>query len=200
MIEVISGTDRPDSHTLKVANYVMGIYREQHEAVDLIDIAKLDMKDVATGDYYKGPQGTYKEAEARVAKAEGLVIVVPEYNGSYPGSLKLFIDYWRYPATFEHRPVAFIGLGARWGGLRPIEHLQQVFGYRNAYCFPQRVFLSNIRSIFKDGKVDDQLLHGLIETQAKDFLKFVNALKAQGLDANTRIALAAANAAAAAKK
>ncbi len=190
MIEVISGTDRPDSYTLKVANYVLGIYREQHEKVELLDIAKLNLADAAGGDYYKGAQGTYKQAEERVHGASGLVIVVPEYNGSYPGALKLFIDYWRYPATFEHRPVAFVGLGGRWGAVRAVEHLQQALGFRNAYCFPQRVFLSNIRNIFKDGKVDDQLLHGLLETQAKDFLKFTNALKAQGLDANSRIAAA----------
>ena len=133
MIEVISGTDRPGSYTLKVANYVRGIFREQHKDVDLIDLATLKLRDAESGDYYKGAQGSYKEAEERVHSAEGLVIVVPEYNGSFPGALKLFIDYWRYPATFEHRPVAFIGLGARWGGLRPVEHLQQVLGFRNAY-------------------------------------------------------------------
>lgn len=188
MIEVISGTDRPDSYTLKVANYVMGIYREEHERVELIDIAKLKLGDVAGGDYYKGAPGSYKEAEERVNKAEGLVVVAPEYNGSYPGALKLFIDYWRYPATFEHRPIAFVGLGGRWGGLHAVEHLQQVFGFRNAYCFPQRVFLSNIRNIFQEGKVNDALMHELLQTQARDFLKFVNALKAQGLDANSRIA------------
>lgn len=188
MIEVISGTDRPGSYTLKVANYVLGVYREQHKSVDLIDVAKLKLADAASGEYYQGAQGSYKEAEERVNKAEGLVIVVPEYNGSYPGALKLFIDYWRYPSTFEHRPVAFVGLGGRWGGLRPVEHLQQVLGFRNAYCFPQRVFLPNIRNIFKDGKVDDSVLHELLRTQARDFLKFTSALTAQGLDANSRIA------------
>lgn len=187
MIEIISGTDRPGSYTLKVANYVAGIYREQHKAVDLIDIAKIKLTDAASGDYYQGAQGTYKEAENRVNRAEGLVVVVPEYNGSFPGSLKMFIDYWRYPSTFEHRPIAFVGLGGRWGGLRPVEHLQQVFGFRNAYCFPQRVFLSNIKHIFKEDKVDDSLMHELLMNQARDFIKFIKALKAEGLDANSRM-------------
>lgn len=186
MIEIISGTDRPNSYTKKVSDYVAQIYREHHKAVGLIDLCDLKMTDVAGGDYYKGAQGTFKAAEERVHQADGLVIVVPEYNGSFPGSLKLFIDYWRYPATFEFRPVAFIGLGGRWGGLRPVEHLQQALGYRNAYIFPHRVFLSNIKNMFKDGKVDDSLVHELLQTQARDFYKFILALKSQGLDANSR--------------
>lgn len=187
-IEIISGTDRPESNSLKVARYVAEIFRQEHNNVDLIDLAQLNPSDVAGGIYYtKGAQGTFKEAEERVHRADGLVMVVPEYNGSYPGILKLFIDYWRYPATFEYRPVAFIGLGAKWGGLRPVEHLQQVFGYRNAYCLPNRVFLSNIKSLLQDGRVNDALIHDLMQTQARDFLKFIRALKREGLDANSRL-------------
>lgn len=187
MIEVISGTDRPGSYSLKVANYVAGVYREYQQSVQVMDLAQLNLADAAGGNYYQGAKGTFKEAEERVHRADGLVIIVPEYNGSYPGILKLFIDYWRYPSTFEHRPVAFVGLGGRWGGLRPVEHLQQVMGYRNAYGFPQRVFLSNVKNIFKDEKVEDPVLHDLVQTQARDFIKFSQALKSQGLDANSRL-------------
>jgi len=186
VIEVISGTDRPNSFTLRVANYVAGIYREQQAPVGVIDLCQLNMMDVAGGEYFKGARGTYQAAEERVVRADALVVVVPEYNGSYPGALKLFIDYWRYPLAFENRPIAFVGLGGRWGALRPVEHLQQVFGYRNAFIFPHRVFLTNIKNIFKDGKVDDALIHDLLQIQARDFLKFIVALKGQGLDALSR--------------
>jgi chromate reductase, NAD(P)H dehydrogenase (quinone) len=115
------------------------------------------------------------------------VFVVPEYNGSFPGVLKMFIDYWKYPETFEFRPVAFVGLGTRWGGLRPVEHLQQVFGYRNAFVFPHRVFVSNVHSALKDGKFIDPMINDLLKTQARDFVKFIHALKHQGLDANSKL-------------
>src|SRR5205814_1354361 len=118
-------------------------------------------------------------AVERVTRASGVVLVVPEYNGSYPGVLKLFIDYWRYPETFESRPVAFVGLGNRWGGLRPVEHLQQALGYRNSYIFPNRVFLSNAKEVLKDGKVGDALMADLLKTQAKEFLRFVKALEGE---------------------
>lgn len=187
MIEIISGTDRPGSNTHKIADWVHGLYKELGADVDMIDLAQLSLVDVAGGGYFTGAKGSYQAAVQRVNQAEGLVIVVPEYNGSFPGILKLFIDYWNYPVSFEHRPVALIGLGSRWGGLRPVEHLQQVFGFRNAYVFPNRVFLTHIKDVLKEGSVTDPLLVELVRTQTREFVKYIRALEHQGLDANSKL-------------
>jgi len=185
MIEIIAGTDRQDSSTSKVAKQLVQDYAALGVDVGLIDLSELDFS-CAVGANYKGARGDFSKAVERVTSADGLVMVVPEYNGSFPGSLKLFIDYWRYPETFEHRPVAFVGLGGRWGGLRPVEHLQQIFGYRNAYIFPNRVFISNIFTAFKDGKLQDPLVADLLRIQTVEFVRFVRGLNTEELSANTR--------------
>ncbi len=117
--------------------------------------------------------------------SDWLYIVSPVYNGSMPGALKYFIDHFSYPETFEYRPVAFTGLGGRWGGLRPVEHLQQVFNYRNGYIFPQRVFISNVWDTLKDGSLQDSMVTTLLKSQVQGFVKFVRALKTEKLDANS---------------
>ena len=61
--------------------------------------------------YSEKPQ-EFEEYSQNVLDADGLVIVVPEYNGSYPGALKLFIDMLKFPESFENKPVAFIGIAA----------------------------------------------------------------------------------------
>ena len=185
MIEIISGTDRPNSNTLKVAQLLLEDYRALKAEVQILNLAQLDFKDAIGGTYGK-TRGTFATAVERVNRADALVLVVPEYNGSFPGSLKLFIDYWSYPHSFENRPMAFVGVGLRWGGLRPVEHLQQVMGYRNAYVFPHRVFLSNVKDTLKEGKISDPLIKELLEVQSRDFLKFIQGLKNQGLDAVSR--------------
>ncbi len=189
MIEIISGTDRPNSKSSEVAKFILDLYRELGTEVGLIDLSHLSLGDVAGGDYWKGARGDYAQAVNRITSADGVVVVCPEYNGSFPGALKLFIDYWKYPETFEHRPIALVGLGNRWGGLRPVEHLQQVFGYRNAFIFPQRVFLQNIKEAFRDGRVMDPFMHDLLKNQARDFLNFIKALKSEKLDAMSRLSL-----------
>jgi NAD(P)H-dependent FMN reductase len=151
----------------------------------VLDLASLNLADV-NGGKYGSAKGSFASAVERVTEAEGLVMVVPEYNGSFPGILKLFIDYWRYPDSFEHRPIAMVGLGNRWGGLRPVEHLQQVFGYRNAYVFPNRIFLHNIKDVLKDSEVADPLLSDLLKVQSREFIKFIRALQHQELDANSK--------------
>lgn len=186
MIEIVVGTDRENSFSLKLGQFIHQLYKAQKVEAELLDVGALNLADVQGGGYFKGAKGSFKDAVDRVTRADGLVMIVPEYNGSYPGMLKLFIDYWKYPETFENRPVAFVGLGGRWGGLRPVEHLQQVFGYRNAYIFPNRVFLSNVKDVLQDGQVKDALILDLLKTQVRDFPQFIAALKSAGLDANSK--------------
>jgi chromate reductase len=83
--------------------------------------------------------------------------------------------------------VAFVGIGSRWGGLRPVEHLQQVFGYRNGYVFPERVFIANIKDAIEGSKIKDDLLKSLVESQCRNFVRFISGLQSQGLDANSRL-------------
>jgi len=187
MIEVISGTDRPGSNSIKVATQVVETFQKMGAPVSLINLQQMVLGDIHGGNYFQGAQGTFQPYVQRIVRADGLVIVTPEYNGSFPGILKLFIDYWPYPQAFENRPVAFIGLGNRWGGLRPVEHLQQVFGYRNAFVYPVRVFLPNIKMLMAKGRIEDPELVSLMNAQAEGFIKFIAGLKHQGLDANSRM-------------
>ena len=188
MIQIVSGTDRPNSRTLAVSQLVHNLYKTNGTNTELIDLAKITAADFHGGNYSSGPTGTLKAAVDKITAAEGVILIVPEYNGSYPGILKLFIDYWKYPESFESRPFAFVGLGIRWGGLRPVEHLQQALGYRNGYLFPNRVFLPNIHTGLKDGALVDPAHLNLLKLQAQEFVQYIKALKSQGLDANTRLA------------
>ncbi len=184
---IISGTNRPGSRTLQVSQILKRLYKEHGEEVEIIDLSLLDFGSLHGAHYGSSelPMGV-QEAVNKVNGSDGLIIVCPEYNGSMPGVLKYFIDFWKYPVSFENRPVCFVGLGGNFGALRPIEHLQQVFGYRNAFVFPQRIFIFNIWNTLKDGVIQDKLVNDLMNQQVLGFQKFVTALQSQGLDANSR--------------
>jgi chromate reductase, NAD(P)H dehydrogenase (quinone) len=183
MIEIISGTDRPGARTEQVSKLIHGFFNALKVKSQIMDLAKLPLHHLH-GSSYKTPD-PLQEAVSRVNAAEGLVMVIPEYNGSFPGALKHFIDHWKFPDSFEARPIAFVGLGGRFGGLRAVEQMQQVFSYRNGYLFPIRVFLTNVQNILKDGVLEDQGMLDLLKTQTRDFAKFIKALESQGLDANS---------------
>jgi chromate reductase, NAD(P)H dehydrogenase (quinone) len=79
-----------------------------------------------------------------------------------------------FPEIFESRPVAFMGVAAGpYSALRPVEQLQQIFGYRNAYLYPNRVFISGVHTVLNEaGELTDEKLKKRLAAQAKGFAKF----------------------------
>lgn len=185
---IISGTNRPGSRSRQIANIIQELYREQGEEVGIIDLAEMAYSELTGAHYAGGLPGNWASKTDLINQSEGLIFVVPEYNGSMPGALKYFIDHWKYPDAFEFRPVCFVGLGGLFGGMRPVEHLQQVMGYRNAFQYPARIFLLNIFKTLKDGKLEDATALQLLRDQVTGFRKFVKGLKEEGLEANSILA------------
>ncbi len=182
MITLLVGTNRPQSNTRKVARHVEEIYTELKLPLHVLDLAQLPPEIFSPTSYGNKPKSFEPFAEA-ILRSDGLHVVSPEYNGSVPGVLKYFIDMLKFPESFEKRPVCFVGLSAGiWGALRPIEQLQAIFGYRNAYVFPQRVFLPNINELLDEsGRLQDSELLERLRNQAKGFVEFVERLRGSKL-------------------
>lgn len=178
MIAIISGTNRPGSNTRKVAAQVESHYQALGVAVQVLDLANLPAGLLSPESYALKPAGFTSFTDAILA-SDGLVIITPEYNGSFPGVLKYFIDLLPFPESFERRPVCFIGLAAGvWGALRSVEQLQAIFGYRNAHSYPERVFLPGIGKLLDDaGRFTSPEAEKRLVAQASGFCKFVETLK-----------------------
>jgi len=177
-IRIISGTDRPKSNALKVAKYLKPRYEEQGAAVDLVDLQRFPIRDVQGGKYGKDIPKVNKFVKP-IVSADGLVFVVPEYNGGYPGILKLMIDYLPFPNALEKMPVCLLGESAgAFGALRAVEQLQLVLGYRNAYLFPERVFISRVNKNFDPQKgVRDEMQRELLTSQIHNFTQYVKNIR-----------------------
>jgi len=172
-IVVVCGTNRDGALSRLLAQEVAETYRLLDCTVDLVDMAELPQETLMGSAYKEQPASTAALVQ-RFLKSDGAVFVVPEYNGSYPGVLKLFVDMLPYPAGFDSRPCAFIGLAAgQFKGLRAVEHFQGVAGYRNAYMYPRRLFIGDSYSQFVDGKLSDDELTTRLKEQAEGFAQFV---------------------------
>ena len=182
MIVIISGTNRPGSNTRKVTAHVETIYKSLGVPFQVLDLAHMPPEIFSPSSYAEKPAGFKKFTDAILA-ADGVVIVTPEYNGGMPGVLKYFIDMLPFPESFEHRPVCFVGLGAGiWGALRPVEQLQAIFGYRNAFVFPERVFMPGIGKLLNEaGQFTSPDMEKRLKKQAEGFTGFVEKLRAKKL-------------------
>jgi chromate reductase len=84
----------------------------------------------------------------------------------------------KFPESFDRRPVCFVGLAAGvWGALRPVEQLHQIFSYRNAFIYPDRVLLPQIDNLLEEtGRLKDPELLNRLQAQAEGFVDFVERL------------------------
>jgi chromate reductase, NAD(P)H dehydrogenase (quinone) len=173
-ILIIAGTNRPDSNTLKVATVVAGLYHQAGATAEVLSLSEMPPEAFNPAAYATKPPAVVA-LQQRVLAAGGLHLITPEYNGSFPGVLKYFIDLLKFPESFEGKPVAYTGVAAGiWGGLRAVEQLQAIFGYRNAYGFPNRVFIAGIHGkLDAAGKISDADTLERLTGQATGFSAFV---------------------------
>jgi NAD(P)H-dependent FMN reductase len=181
MITVISGTNRPNSNTRRVAGVVHGLLEEGGEEAVLLDLAELPAEIFADTAYASKP-ASFASFQDEVLSTDGLLTLVPEYNGSFPGVLKYFIDMLRFPESLYEKPAGFVGLSAgRWGGVRAVEQLEMVFQYRNAHLFGRRCFIPGINKALDDaGQFKDLETVDRLRKTALDFASFCRNLGQAG--------------------
>ena len=117
-IPVLAGTTREQRKSIHAARLVAEV-GQQFEELEVVLVDPKDFNFPGDGNDPEGKDPRYSELTAR---AGGFFIVTPEYNHSFPGSLKRMLD--SELQNYIHKPVAFAGASSgQWGGVRAIEAL-----------------------------------------------------------------------------
>ena len=117
-IPLILGTPRKNRESENVARWVAS----KIKARDDLETQFFDVRDfeLPHGEYGPEIKDLFPEWRDAIIRADGLVVVTPEYNHGYPGSLKSVLDLLL--KEYIHKAVAFVGVSAGpWGGSRGIE-------------------------------------------------------------------------------
>ncbi|WP_309484240.1 NADPH-dependent FMN reductase [Streptomyces himalayensis] len=143
-----------------VANWFIEQAEWQGEfAVDLIDLADtdipLELPSVPSAMQPELPRPAGMAGLTRRLKAaDAVVVVTPDYNRSFPASLKAAID-WHY-TEWQAKPIGFVGYSGASGGLLAIEQLQQVFNELQAHTVRDYVSFPRYYLLFSpDGTLLD---------------------------------------------
>ena len=179
MVTIISGTNRKGSNTLKVSRLAEKFLKEIGVKTQLIDLARIP-EEIFSRYHYNNPHKNFKVYQEMILNCNGILSIVPEYNGSFPGILKYFIDLLKFPESLRQKPAGFIGLAAgSFGGIRAIEHLEMIFQYREAHIFGLRsLFIHVHEKISKDGsEITDPLTKQLFEKMLLGFKDFIYQIK-----------------------
>ena len=117
-LPVLLGTNRKLRKSASVAKWLVSEMEKRPE----IETRLFDVADFALpqDDYGQEIKDRFPEWRDAIIRADGLVIVTPEYNHGYPGALKAVLDLLL--REYVHKAVAFVGVSAGpWGGTRVIE-------------------------------------------------------------------------------
>ncbi|WP_078588433.1 MULTISPECIES: NADPH-dependent FMN reductase [Streptomyces] len=126
------------------------------------------------GDDYPRPAGMAKLTEA-LEGADAFIVVTPEYNHSYPASLKAAID-WHF-TQWTAKPVAFVSYGGAAGGRHAVLHLENVLTELHAVTIRDGLAFPNYFTAWSDGRPDDPQAAGYAKVLLDQLSWWAGALK-----------------------
>ncbi|MFC4375873.1 NADPH-dependent FMN reductase [Nocardia halotolerans] len=136
-VAVVIGSTRPGRFGPTVADWFVRQARIRDAlTVDIVDTMTTELPHAFGAEAHP----SVAEATEKLSRADMFVVVTPEYNHSYPGTLKNLID--SHHTEWQAKPVGFVSYGGISGGLRAVEHLRPVFAelhavtVRDSVCFP----------------------------------------------------------------
>jgi len=150
MITIISGTNRQGSNTLKVAKYYQKTLKAKGLETTVFTLEDLPANLINT-DLYGKRSDQFQLIQDMVTNTSKFLFVIPEYNGSFPGVLKTFIDACNFPDSFYDKKAALVGVSSgKYGNIRGIDHFGGVCSYLHLNVLPLRLHIPYIKTEFNE--------------------------------------------------
>lgn len=168
MITIISSTNRNNSATHKVALHVQRQLQLKQQPCKILNLEDLPHDFIFSN--FDGKKNAAFQAlvESHIIPSGKFIFVIPEYNGTFPGILKAFIDCIP-PKNFHGKQAALIGLGdGHAGGLRALDMFTMVLNHVRVNVHWNKPKLSNINNNF-EGEILNELYSRRVETMLTDF-------------------------------
>src|SRR5579872_3240063 len=172
-IPVLQGTTRPKRESIKVARLVEKIGKQIEE----IEVLLVDPNDYNFPFDGNDPENKDPKYTKITQKADAFFIVTPEYNHSFPSTLKRMLD--SELENYIHKPVAFAGVSnGIFGGARAIEEL--VPSVREMGMAPTftDVYFPQVQNLFdKNGQIVDKAYEKRIKRAYDELIWMAKSLK-----------------------
>lgn len=171
---IVCGTNRTNSVSKIISGLYQGLLVDRGINAEIIDLAELPADFTTTALYENaGKNDDFNIYRQKMLDAQKYVFIVPEYNGSFPGVLKAFIDGLKFPNTFPDKKCALVGLssGVQGAGLA-LSHLTDIFNYCGMHVLALKPKLARIEENMTAAEIDNALYKELLEQQAEKLIRF----------------------------
>ncbi len=174
MITIVISTNRPNSLSKAFANYYKTLLDQRNVPSQLLDLALLPA-DFAFSALYDnaGKNEHFNTFQETIKASDKLIFIIPEYNGSFPGILKTFIDGLQFPSSFNGKKCALVGISSGvQGGCVALSHITDIFNYLGMHVMALKLKLGNIESHWDKTHVTNPIYNKFLNQQIDQFLIF----------------------------
>lgn len=182
-VAVLIGSIRPLSNTSKAARALARELEALGDVeVDLCDPQALGLLVPGLTAHAAAEASLNDTLRARVRACHGIVIVTPEYDGSYSAVAKILVEALGYPSVLAGKPVTVFGVASgRIGAVRAVEHLRAVMFNIGALVLPTSPSIAQVHRCFDDeGSVLDAAARDEMIKAAKELKRYAGLLGAVG--------------------
>lgn len=174
MITIISTTHRHNSMTLKLARIYQELLKEKGEESQIFSMEELPPDFVFRDFYGMAIEELQVLIDKYIKPVDKFVVIAPEYNGSYPGIFKVFIDAGDVYKYFAGKKAALLGIASgRAGNQRGIDHLTDIFHHMEMEVLSYKLPISRAREeISGEGKLMNESTQKVLLKQIDKLLKF----------------------------
>jgi NAD(P)H-dependent FMN reductase len=176
VVAVLTGTTRAQRQSIHAARWIAD-YGRSLDGVEIVLVDPLDFTFAGDGN---DPESKDARYTAITERADAFFIVTPEYNHSFPGSLKRMLD--SELSNYIHKPVAFAGCSSQnWGGIRAVEALVGTVRELGLVATYADVYFPHLQDIFdEEGTMKPEFLTRYtknVQAAYDELLWFAHALK-----------------------
>jgi NAD(P)H-dependent FMN reductase len=165
MITIISGTNRKGSNSFKVAKSYQKLLKNKGLESQVLDLSELPI------DFIQNMYGTHSDEVAVLIKTyvtdvSNFAFVIPEYNGTYTGMVKLFLD-GVLPSNFNNKKAILVGVASgRAGNIIGLEQFTTVLNHLKVEVLSNKVLLSQIDDLLSEnGMLFDKKTLEIVDVQ-----------------------------------
>lgn len=175
-ISIISSSIRPERKSHRLALYFKKYLEEINNAkTDILDLKKFNFPifDTILESQINPSSGLLNFAE-KIRSSDGIIIVTPEYNGSYPASLKNAIDVLYQ--EWNNKPIAIVTVSSGpFGGSQALLALQFTLWKMKAWTIPAFFSVPDVENAYdeKGNATDEVATHKLADIFIKELLRCV---------------------------
>ena len=167
MVTLVSGTNRKGSNTKKIALIYQQILAQKGVTANLFSLEGIELMQRDTA---------FAEIEQNViVPTTHFIFIVPEYNGSFPGVLKMLFDTSKEHELWFYKKALLTGVATgRAGNLRGMDHLADILNYLKITVHPNKLPISGVDQLLDTkGNITDENTINAIHHQLDEFIDWI---------------------------